>query len=121
MSHLFVKGFILRIYTSSARVIINKLPGIDAAIFVDAGAYLNYSAGPEIGPRKFFLTGPNNFYRPVRFLCEACSLNSRFTTMLATKARAGVRHNYLDIFFVEPEGLSQFLLHSKGPLCACPH
>ena len=53
-------------------------------IFLHARIHFNYATRPEVSPGKFFFSCPDNFNRLLRFLCQACRFNGRFTTVLST-------------------------------------
>src|SRR5262249_49408441 len=91
-------------------------PGRERAILLHAGRHIDDAGRAEIGPGELLLPRPDDLDRLARGLGEPGRLDGRLVGVFAAVTRAGVRHDDVDLFLLEAEGVGQVAPCAEGTL-----
>ena len=106
---------------SRAGIVIVVFPAHHFAIVAHGAAYVDHARWPKISPGEFLFASPHYFDRPLRRPRQPGSLNGGFACVLASVARARVRHQHSNAFFRHTKSLGKFTAHAERTLGAGPH
>src|SRR5271157_6124784 len=116
-----VGDFVVGAHASSAGIVVVKFPGGDFSIVAHGAADVDDSGGPKIGPSEFLFPRPDKLYRALGRARQPGRFDGTFAGVLATVARAHIRHQDVNFFYGQMKGRGQFAANPKRALRAGPY